>query len=92
MRRHGIDVSLVEQGFVGAGVMGQHPLDQVGLAHQLAAPAHGRGLGGRCFRRRDGERGCSLPKYRQISWKSEMNQKQKRPDKAGLFVEVGEVA
>ena len=72
VRRHGIDVCLVEQVLVGAGIIGQHPLDQVGLAHQAAAPADrrhmrrrraGNRLGGRLFSRRRGGLGgrCHAP-------------------------------
>ena len=45
MRGHGIDIGLVQQGLVGVGVIGLHPLDQVGLAHQPAAAPRRRGAG-----------------------------------------------
>ena len=49
MRRHGIDIGLVEQRLVGVGVIGLDPVDQLGLAHQLAPPRprSGRGRNGR---------------------------------------------
>ena len=43
MRRHGIDIGLVEQRLVGVRVIGLDPLHQFGLAHQLA-PAGLAGL------------------------------------------------
>ena len=45
MGGHGIDIGLVEQRLVGAGVIGLDPLDQVGLAHQPAAAARGAAAG-----------------------------------------------
>ena len=42
MGGHGIDIGLVEQRLVGVGVVSQHPLDQVGLAHQPPASPQGR--------------------------------------------------
>ncbi len=36
VRLHGVDIGFVEQILVGAGVIGLHPRDQFGLAHQLA--------------------------------------------------------
>ncbi len=36
VRLHRIDVSLVEQGLVGVGIVGFDPVDQLGLAHQGA--------------------------------------------------------
>ena len=51
VRGHGIDVGLVQDRFVGVRIIGQHPLDQVGLTHQPAAAARRRGnrLGVRLF-------------------------------------------
>ena len=74
VRLHGIDIGLVEQRLVGVGVIGLHPLDQVGLAHQLAAagPAQRaqrsrrRGGSGTCrgFRGRGvSGRGTHTPQY-----------------------------
>ncbi len=42
VRRHGIDIGLVEDGLVRGWVIGHHPFHQVGLAHQPAAPPHRR--------------------------------------------------
>ena len=75
VRRHGIDIGLVEQRLVGVGVIGQHPLDQVGLAHQpAAAPRRRRRRDSGRFRGRGvGRVGAHAAKYRQISPESEMN-------------------
>ena len=73
MGGHGIDIGLVEQRLVGAGVIGLDPLDQVGLAHQPAAAARGRGRGDgsgcpRLWRPRLGTDGALMPPLYRNSW------------------------
>jgi hypothetical protein len=52
MHPHGIDVGSVEQGLVGAGIVGADALDQFVLAQKAARLGFGRG--GRRRRDRDG--------------------------------------
>ncbi len=47
VRLHGVDIGLVQQALVGIRIIGLHPLDQFGLAHQLALGLGRRGLGQR---------------------------------------------
>ncbi len=65
---HGVDVGAVQQRFVGAGIVGAHPIDQLVLTQELAALGLGLkllgsrldGKGGGLGRRLFGKRFCAL--------------------------------